>query len=116
MLYQPKNDDVLFTFFGISKRIRRRSLSIEVRRRLAVKRKAQRVLEGYSIEVLIRDGGDERLADYNPRRHRQFNPGQHLLRTRPHNEGSNVRPSHNVACNTNGKPRNVINQTSQGLP
>jgi hypothetical protein len=43
MLCQPKNDDVLFTFFGISKRIRQRSLSAEVRRRLAVKRKAQRV-------------------------------------------------------------------------
>jgi hypothetical protein len=60
MLYQPKNDDVLFTFFGISKRIRQRSLSAEVRRRLTVKRKAQRVLEGHGIEVLVRDAGDER--------------------------------------------------------
>jgi hypothetical protein len=67
MLYQPKNDDVLFTFFGISKRIRLRSLSAEVRRRLAVKRKAQRVLEGYGIEVLVRDARDERYpyADEN---------------------------------------------------
>jgi hypothetical protein len=60
MLYQPKNDDVLFTFFGVSKHIRQRSLSAEVRRRLAVKRKAQRVLEGSGIEVLVRDAGDER--------------------------------------------------------
>ena len=60
MLYQPKNDDVLFTFFGISKRIRQRSLSAEVRRRLAIKRKAQRVLEGSRTEVLVRDASDER--------------------------------------------------------
>lgn len=59
MLYQPKNDDVLFTFFGVSKRIRRRSLSDQVRRRLTMKRKAQRVLEGHD-EVLVRDAGDER--------------------------------------------------------
>ena len=31
-------------------------------------------------------------------------------------KGSNARPSHNAACSTNGKPRNVINQTSQSLP
>jgi len=55
MLYQPKNDDVLFTFFGVSRRIRQRSLSAEVRRRLAIKRKAQRALEGSGREVLIRD-------------------------------------------------------------
>jgi hypothetical protein len=60
MLYQPKNDDVLFTFFGVSKRIRQRSLSDQVRRRLAVKRKAHRVLEGHGIDVLVRDAGDER--------------------------------------------------------
>ena len=35
MLYQPKNDDVLFTFFGVSRRIRQRSLSADVCRRLA---------------------------------------------------------------------------------
>ena len=31
-------------------------------------------------------------------------------------KGSNARPSHNAACSANGKPRNVINQTSQSLP
>jgi hypothetical protein len=30
-------------------------------------------------------------------------------------KGSNTRPSHNAACSTNGKLRNVINQTSQSL-
>jgi hypothetical protein len=67
MLYQPKNDDVLFTFFGISRRIRQRSLSAEVRRRLAIKRKAQHALEGSGREVLIRDASDERypFADEN---------------------------------------------------
>lgn len=59
MLYQPKNDDVLFTFFGISKRIRQRYLSAEVRRRLTIKRKAQRLLQNY-MEVLVRDASDER--------------------------------------------------------
>jgi hypothetical protein len=61
LLYQPKNDDVLFTFFGISKRIRQRSLTTELRRRLAIKRKAQRVIEDHSsIEVLVRDASDAR--------------------------------------------------------
>lgn len=61
MLYQPKNDDVLFTFFGVSLRIRRQSAAAEVRRRLVVKRKALRLLDGkFGIEVLIRDGSDER--------------------------------------------------------
>lgn len=61
MLYQPKNDDILFTFFGISNRIRQRSISAEVRRRLATKRKAKRLLEHKSpAEVLIRDAGDDR--------------------------------------------------------
>jgi hypothetical protein len=30
-------------------------------------------------------------------------------------KGSNVRPSHNAACSTNGKSHNVIKQTSQSL-
>jgi hypothetical protein len=48
-------------------------------------------------------------------------PGRRLLRTRANNpvareKGSNAKPSHNVACSINGKPRNVIKQTSQNLP
>lgn len=60
LLYQPKNDDVLFTFFGISKRIRQRSVGVEVRRKLIVKRKAQRLLEVSGTEVLVRDANDDR--------------------------------------------------------
>lgn len=60
MLHQPKNDDVLFTFFGMSKLIPQRSLSVEVRRRLAVKRKALRLHGSGDMEVLVRDAGDER--------------------------------------------------------
>jgi len=97
MLYQPKNDDILFTFFGISKRIRQRSVSAEVRRRLVVKRKAKRLLENTSgREVLMRDGGDDRYpyADENERvkeRSRRWcvyrfdgchHDGLHLLKTR----------------------------------
>lgn len=60
MLYQPKNDDVLFTFFGVSKRIRQRSLSAEVRRKLVVKRKAQRLLQSFGLEVLVRDASGQK--------------------------------------------------------
>lgn len=66
LLYQPKNDDVLFTYFGVSRRIRQRSLSAEVRRRLVVKRKFQRLLEatgGVGTEVLIRDASDDRYPN-----------------------------------------------------
>jgi hypothetical protein len=31
-------------------------------------------------------------------------------------KGSNARPSPCVACSINGKPRNIINETSQSLP
>jgi hypothetical protein len=73
MLYQPKNDDVLFTFFGMSKRIRQRSLAAEVRRRLAVKRKAQRLLQN-GIEILVRDGSDERYPHPDKNETRRWSP------------------------------------------
>ena len=60
LLYQPKNDDVLFTFFGVSRRFRQRSIATGVRSRLAVKRKARRVLERSGVEVLLRDSTDDR--------------------------------------------------------
>jgi hypothetical protein len=61
MLYQPKNDDVLFTFFGVSLAIRRRSLTTQVRRRLVIKRKLKRILDkGLGTEVLVRDASDAR--------------------------------------------------------
>lgn len=56
MLYQPKNDHLLFAYFGISLQIRRRSLKTELRTKLANKRKAYKTLldSAYSL-VLLRD-------------------------------------------------------------
>jgi hypothetical protein len=61
MLYQPKNDHILFTFFGISLVTKRRSRSTEIRRTVANKNKLLRVLgtELGHVPVLIRDANDE---------------------------------------------------------
>ncbi|KJC56980.1 hypothetical protein UP10_31525 [Bradyrhizobium sp. LTSPM299] len=61
MLCQPKNDHILFTFFGISLVTRRRSRSTEIRRTVANKNKLFRVLgaELGHVSVLIRDANDE---------------------------------------------------------
>jgi len=58
-LYQPKNDHLLFGYFGFSLKTRQRSLKTEVRARLAMKRKALRHLIP-GEPVLIRDASDER--------------------------------------------------------
>ena len=58
-LYQVKNDSLLFAYFGFSLRIRRRSVKTELRARLAMKRKAERVLQHYRV-VLLRDPTDDR--------------------------------------------------------
>ena len=62
-LYLPKNDHLLFAYFGISLQVRRRSLTTEIRTKLSLKRKLTNVLGeidqlGYR-EVLIRDPRDE---------------------------------------------------------
>jgi len=62
-LYLPKNDHLLFAYFGISLQIRRRSLKTAIRTRLSLKKKLTNVLgeidkRGYN-EVLIRDPRDE---------------------------------------------------------
>jgi hypothetical protein len=44
MLFQPKNDGVLFAYFGISLTIRRRASATRLRARLATKRKLLRAL------------------------------------------------------------------------
>jgi hypothetical protein len=59
MLFQPKNDHLLFAYFGISLQTRRRQLKTDVRARLTTKRKALRVLNEHS-PVLIRDASDDR--------------------------------------------------------
>lgn len=62
LLYQPKNDHLLFAYFGISLQIRKRSVGVEIRRQIAIKRKLKRVLEGrgVNLSVLLRDPTDER--------------------------------------------------------
>jgi hypothetical protein len=60
-LFQPKNDHLLFAYFGVSLQTRRRTLKTEVRAKLATKRKALRVLKGHERRpVLLRDATDDR--------------------------------------------------------
>jgi hypothetical protein len=58
-LFQPKNDHLLFAYFGLSLQVRRRTLKTQVRARLAMKRKATRLLQ-MGQPVLFRDATDER--------------------------------------------------------
>lgn len=59
MLFQPKNDNLLFAYFGISVAVRRRSLRTQIRSTLSTKRKAVRHLGGIRAPgrepVLLRD-------------------------------------------------------------
>ena len=59
LLFQPKNDHLLFAYFGISIVIKRRSLSAKIRSILAIKRKAVKYIGDLQSrnfkEVLLRD-------------------------------------------------------------
>ena len=59
MLFQPKNDYLLFAYFGISLQIRRRSIKTSLRARLTTKRRAINILGGLRARphtpVMIRD-------------------------------------------------------------
>jgi hypothetical protein len=59
MLFQPKNDHLLFAYFGVSLAIRRRSLRTEIRSKLSMKRKAINSLGPLQRDehkaILIRD-------------------------------------------------------------
>jgi hypothetical protein len=63
MLFLPKNDHLLFAYFGISHRVRRRSIKTLVRSRLATKRRLAKVFDGISGKsfhmVFIRNPSDE---------------------------------------------------------
>ena len=59
MLFQPKNDHLLFAYFGISLQVRRRSLKTRVRSILATKKKMKRCIGDYK-DVIIRDANDDR--------------------------------------------------------
>jgi hypothetical protein len=59
-LFQPKNDNLLFAYFGISLSIRRRSRKSEITQLLAIKRRAHRTLSGVMrAHLLLRDTNDE---------------------------------------------------------
>jgi len=66
MLFQPKNDNLLFAYFGFSLLIRRRSIKTQLRARLAIKRKCERILSQKYISVLLRDPTDDRYPYFDP--------------------------------------------------
>ena len=77
MLFQPKNDGLLFAYFGISLKIKRRSLKTALRARLATKRKAKRAFgDGDYLyqPILLRDPEDEKYpylsGDLDRKEHR----------------------------------------------
>jgi hypothetical protein len=64
MLFQPKNDGLLFAYFGISLTIRRRSIASTKRQEIAVKRKLLSILDGSSrMAMLLRDVDDNTYPD-----------------------------------------------------
>lgn len=71
-LFQPKNDHLLFAYFGISLQVRRRSLKTRLRSSLATKKKLKKHIGGYQ-DVLIRDASDDRYPylDKDETKHRQ---------------------------------------------
>ena len=63
MLFQPKNDGLLFAYFGISLKIKQRLVRTELRSRLATKRKAFRAFGNESFlqqDALFRDPEEKR--------------------------------------------------------
>lgn len=64
MLFQPRNDRLLFAYFGISLQPRRRSMAITLRARIAKKKQLEALLVGEEFGdgrvILLRDATDER--------------------------------------------------------
>jgi hypothetical protein len=65
MLFQPRNDHLLFAYTGILLLTRRRTMKAELRSRLSAKRKAKRILQE-GENVLIRDASDDRYPHLDP--------------------------------------------------
>jgi len=66
MLYQPKNDRILFTFFGISLASKRRTKTAEIKLSVANKNKLFRILGSDQMiyrQILIRDIQDTHYPD-----------------------------------------------------
>lgn len=57
-LFQPKNDHLLFAYFGLSLTIRRRSDQARLRAQTTIKRKLKRAITD-KYEILLRDVADE---------------------------------------------------------
>jgi hypothetical protein len=79
MLFQPKNDHLLFAFFGFSLKARRQTLNTSIRSRLAAKRKVLRSIETTGTDVLIRDASDDRYPHLDNTEDR-FKAGRWLVR------------------------------------
>jgi hypothetical protein len=79
MLFQPKNDHLLFAFFGFSLKARRQTLNTSIRSRLAAKRKVLRSIETTGTDVLIRDASDDRYP-YLDNIEDRFEAGRWLVR------------------------------------
>lgn len=72
LLFQPKNDHLLFAYFGVSLQVRRRTLKTAVRATLATKRKAIRLLREHELQpVLLRDATDHRYPYMDPDKSKQ---------------------------------------------
>ena len=69
MLFQPKNDNLLFAYFGISLLIRKRSLKTKINSRLTIKRKIIKCLWGINhsslSSALLRDPSETRYPYKN---------------------------------------------------
>lgn len=81
LLFQPKNDNLLFAFFGISLQVRKRSIKTAVRARLATKRKIAKLVGGVGSHMsricLFRDPTDDRYP-YIPEGGELFSSGSAL--------------------------------------
>ena len=58
-LFQPKNDNLLFAYFGISLQVRKRKLATDLRARIAIKKRLAKLLQR-GDQVIIRDAADDR--------------------------------------------------------
>jgi hypothetical protein len=79
MLFQPKNDHLLFAFFGFSLKSRRQTVATAIRALLAAKRKLLRMIDATGVDVLIRDATDERYPYVDDNKDR-FDAGRWLVR------------------------------------
>jgi hypothetical protein len=59
LLFQPKNDNLLFAYFGVSLQVRRRSIATQVRSIMTIKRKARKALHPHG-SVVVLDATDDR--------------------------------------------------------